>query len=104
MEFLGVEETKKQEPRKRVSKRPSSKLRPESGKLPANKYGLADGIFKESFEDIIEEVVELSKFVNQSFVEYKQNCAQTELKIKEIAISFQDLASFKEKQIKQAEE
>ena len=35
---------------------------------------------------------------------YKQESAQVDLKLKELAIGYQELASFKEKQIKQAEE
>ena len=48
----------------------SSKKKPRSDP-DSNKFGLAPGIFKESFEDIIEEIVELSKFVNNTYIEYK---------------------------------
>ena len=91
--------TKHVKPQRPVSSRKKPPSNPNE-----NKYGLADSIFKESFEDIIEEIVELSKFVNHTYTEYKQKTAQTELKLKEIALTFQELATFKEKQIKQAEE
>lgn len=78
--------TKSVKPQRPVSSRKKPPSDPDS-----NKFGLADGIFKESFEDIIEEIVELSKFVNNTYNEYKQNTAQTDLKLKEIALSFQDL-------------
>ena len=52
--------------------RPASSRKPKTPADPnLNKYGLTNGIFRESFEDIIEEIVELSRFVTHTYGEYK---------------------------------
>ena len=66
--------------------------------------GIANGIFKEAFEEIVEEVGSLSHYVTNSFRIYKQNATQTDHQLSELRNNFSELAAFKEKQIKQAEQ
>ena len=67
-------------------------------------YQVAAGMFKEAFEEIMEETVALSHYVTNCYRSYKQNANQTDLHLKELTDNFTALSSFKEKQIKQAEE
>ena len=52
----------------------------------------------------MEETVALSHYVTNCYRSYKQNANQTDLHLKELTDNFTALSSFKEKQIKQAEE
>ena len=63
-------------------------------------YQVAAGMFKEAFEEIMEETVALSHYVTNCYRSYKQNAVQTDLTIKELTDNFTALSSFKEKQIK----
>jgi len=61
-------------------------------------------VFKDAFEEILEEVVALSHYVTRSYRSYKQNSTQTDHALKELTRNYQEICLFKEKQIKQAEE
>ena len=65
---------------------------------------MAHGIFKDAFEEIIEETVALSHYVMNGYRSYKQNAVQTDHALKELTKNFTELSAFKEKQIRQAEE
>jgi len=67
-------------------------------------YAVAQGIFREAFEEILEETVALSHYVTNAYRTYKQNATQTDHKLKELTRNFSEITQFKEKQIKQAEE
>lgn len=69
-----------------------------------SQWGVASGLFKDAFEEIIVEIVALSHYCTNSYRVYKQNATQTDHKIKELTRNYSELAQFKEKQIRQAEE
>ena len=89
-----------------MSKKESDKAGKKAKKLQKNTtgYSCAQGIFREAFEEIMEETVNLSHYVTNCYRSYKQNANQTDLRLKELTDNFTQLAAFKEKQIKQAEE
>ncbi len=61
-------------------------------------------MFKDAFEEILEETVALSHYVTNSYRSYKQNSVQTDHELQELTKNFTELSKFKEKQILQAEE
>ena len=73
-------------------------------KMPVGGWGVAQGTFKDAFEEIMEETVALSHYVTNSYRTYKQSSTSTDFKLKELKKNFSELAAFKENQIKQAEE
>lgn len=62
-----------------------------------SQWGVASGLFKDAFEEIIVEIVALSHYCTNSYRVYKQNATQTDHKIKELTRNYSELAQFKEK-------
>ena len=69
-------------------------------KMPVGGWGVAQGIFKDAFEEIMEETVALSHYVTNGYRTYKQSSTSTDFKLKELKKNFSELAAFKENQIK----
>lgn len=59
---------------------------------PNGGWGVANGIFKGAFEEIIEETVTLSHYCMNSYRTYKQNAVQTDHALNELTKNFTELA------------
>ena len=77
------EEEKKEEPAQRLRKRVSSHkvIKTQATAVSTrrtNGFAAAHGMFKDAFEEILEETVALSHYVTNSYRSYKQNSVQTD--------------------------
>ena len=96
-------EEEKKETKIRTPRRKASARRPavDQDEKPVSKpktqakgsqWGVANGLFKDAFEEIIVEIVALSHYCTNSYRVYKQNATQTDHKIKELTRNYSELA------------
>lgn len=60
-------------------------------KAPVKEWSICNGLFKEAFEEIVEEAVSLSHYVTNCYRMYKQTATMTDHKIQELTKNFTEV-------------